>query len=92
MHNSYERMTFYKTPRGRSKKVRKYENVDLTKEFEFRQTQREQRKQERLEELYSSQDLKALNLKDIINVDFKNMNRKELSEAQLTALENQEAS
>lgn len=36
LHNSYERMTFYKTPRGKSKKVRKYEHVDLTKEFEFR--------------------------------------------------------
>ena len=36
MHQSYEKMTFYKTPRGRSTKIRKYDNVDLTKEFEFR--------------------------------------------------------
>jgi hypothetical protein len=36
MHNSYEKMTFYKTPRGRSKKMRRYEHVDLTKEFAFR--------------------------------------------------------
>lgn len=40
MHNSYEKMTFYKAPRGRSKKIRKYEHVDLTKEFEIRQAQR----------------------------------------------------
>jgi hypothetical protein len=49
MHNSYEKMTFYKTPRGRSKKVRSYDQVDLTKEFEFRLNQREKRKRERLE-------------------------------------------
>jgi hypothetical protein len=33
-------MTFYKTPRGRSTKIRKYENIDLTKEFEYRQAVR----------------------------------------------------
>lgn len=81
LHNSYERMTFYKTPRGKSKKVRKYEHVDLTKEFEFRSAQREKAKQERLEQLYSSHDLQALELKDLINLDYKNINRRELTEA-----------
>jgi len=66
MHQSYEQMTFYKTPRGRSRKMRKYENVDLSKEFEVRQNQRDARKQERLEQLYSEHDLKALGLKDIV--------------------------
>jgi hypothetical protein len=37
-------MTFYKTPRGRSNKIRKYENIDLTKEFEYRQAIRENKK------------------------------------------------
>ena len=35
-HNSYEKMTFYKAPSARSKKLRKYSNIDLTKEFEHR--------------------------------------------------------
>jgi hypothetical protein len=46
-------MTFYKTPRGRSRKMRKFSDIDLTKEFEFRLKQREARKKKRLEELYS---------------------------------------
>ena len=48
MHNSYEKMTFYKAPRGRSKKVRKYDHVDLSKEFEFRTEQREALKQQKI--------------------------------------------
>jgi len=44
LHDRYEQMTFYKTPRGRSKKIRKYEHVDLTKEFEYRHAQRELKK------------------------------------------------
>jgi len=36
MHNSYEKMTFLKAPAGRSKKIRRYDHIDLTKEFEFR--------------------------------------------------------
>ena len=91
MHNSYEKMTFYKTPRGRSKKIRKYDNVDLTKEFQFRQAQRDQLKQEKLEELYESHDLKSMELKDLISLDYQKVDRKELSEAQLAALEKQEA-
>lgn len=52
MHARYEKMTFYKTPRGRSRKVRRYENVDLSKEFEVRAKKREERKRLKLEELY----------------------------------------
>jgi len=37
LHNSYEKMTFYKAPGGRSKKIRKFEHIDLSKEFEIRQ-------------------------------------------------------
>ena len=55
-HNSYEKMTFYKAPAGRSKKLRRYSNIDLTKEFEFREKQREALKKEKLEELYVKHD------------------------------------
>jgi len=71
MHNKYEKMTFYKAPRGRSRKVRKYADVDLTKEFEFRLNQREARKKKRLQELYSKHDLKALGLSELISLDNK---------------------
>ena len=95
MHNSYERMTFYKTPRGRSKKMRKYAHIDLTKEFEFRKEQREKLKQEKLERLYESHDRKALSIKDIIAVDTAAQvagegeleDHKELTEDQLVAIE-----
>ena len=91
MHQSYEKMTFYKTPRGRSRKIRKYEHVDLSKEFEFRQKQREARKQERLEQLYSEHDLKALGLKDVVAVeDLKNVDRSQLNAEQVKAIEQQE--
>lgn len=66
LHQSYEKMTFYKTPRGRSNKIRKYENIDLTKEFEYRQAVRESKKKEKLEDLYKSHDLKAFELKDLV--------------------------
>lgn len=69
MHQRYEKMTFYKTPRGKSRKIRKYEHVDLSKEFEIRVKQREARKKERLEELYQDHDQKALGLKDIVNIE-----------------------
>lgn len=88
MHNSYEKMTFYKTPRGRSKKIRNYDQIDLTKEFEFRLLQREARKKQRLQELYSQHDLKALGLKDLVAIS--NIDRSKLSQEEVTALETQE--
>ena len=89
MHNSYEKMTFYKAPRGRSKKIRKYEHVDLTKEFEIRQAQRNEVKQRRLEELYADHDLKALGISDILTLN-KAVDRKDLTEEQIQALDVQE--
>jgi hypothetical protein len=59
-------LTLFKAPRGRSKKVRRYSDVDLTKEFEFRLNQREAKKQRRLEELYSLHDMQALGLNDLV--------------------------
>ena len=73
-------MTFYKTPRGKSRKIRKYEHVDLSKEFEIRVNQRETRKKERLEELYQDHDQKALGLKDLVSLEeFKNVDHAELT-------------
>jgi hypothetical protein len=37
-------MTFYRTPRGKSRKIRKFEHVDISKEFDFRARQREMKK------------------------------------------------
>lgn len=88
LHNSYEKMTFYKTPRGRSKKIRKYANVDLSKEFEYRQAQREKRKMEKLEDLYKLHDIKALGLKDLVAISDKE--RSEMNEEELAALQQQE--
>lgn len=91
MHQRYEKMTFYKTPRGKSRKMRKYEHVDLSKEFEIRVKQREARKMGRLEELYEEHDRKALSLKDIVNLEeFKNVDRAEMTPEQITAIEQQE--
>jgi hypothetical protein len=55
-----------KAPRSRSKKQRRYENVDVTKQFELRYKKREAEKKQKLEELYAKHDLKALEIKDVI--------------------------
>lgn len=83
-------MTFYKAPRGRSKKVRKYDHVDLTKEFEFRQSQRDLKKQKSLEELYSQHDLQALGLSDLISLDNKELDLAKLTPEQIKAIETQQ--
>ena len=87
MHQSYEKMTFYRTPRGRSRKIRKYEHIDISKEFDFRDTQREMRKQRVLEDLYSKHDLEALGLNDLVP---SNVDRSKMSEDEIKALEVQE--
>ena len=90
LHNSYEKMTFYKAPAGRSKKVRSYDHIDLTKEFEMRQAKREQKKQQRLEELYSRHDMQALGLSDLVTFDPDKIDKSQLKEEDLRALELQE--
>ena len=42
MHNQLEQAKFYRPDRARSSKVRRYEQVDLTREFEIRAQRREQ--------------------------------------------------
>ena len=54
-----------KAPRGKSKKMRRYEHVDLTKEFELRNKKREVEKLQKLEELYERHDRRALEMKEV---------------------------
>ena len=54
-----------KAPRSRSKKARRYEHVDLTKEFEIRRDKREAEKVQKLNELYEKHDKRALELKGL---------------------------
>ena len=58
-----------KAPRAASKKIRKYEQVDLTREFEIRQERREQAKKEKLEELYVKHDNKVSKMKDLVFIE-----------------------
>jgi len=48
VHNQLEQMKFYRPDRARSTKMRRYEQIDLTREFEIRAQKREQNKQQRL--------------------------------------------
>jgi hypothetical protein len=41
VHRSYEKLFFYNAPRARSKKVRKFEHIDITREFEILTARRE---------------------------------------------------
>lgn len=56
VHRSYERMFLSKAPRSRSTKIRRYEHVDVTKEFEILKQRREALKQQKVEELYEKHD------------------------------------
>ncbi len=65
VHRSYEKIFFYQAPRGRSKKVRKYEHIDVTREFEILTARREKAKAEALEQLYEKHDIKMSQLNDL---------------------------
>jgi hypothetical protein len=52
-------------PRARSKKLRRYEHVDLTREFELRTKRREAHKQERLDDLYAKHDKRAAEMRSM---------------------------
>ena len=45
-----------KAPRAKSKKLRRYSDIDVNKEFEIRHQKREKEKKEKLEELYKKHD------------------------------------
>ena len=58
-----------KAPRSRAKRARRYENIDLTKDFELRTKKRETEKLKKLEELYEKHDQRAaLELKDVVSL------------------------
>ena len=58
LHRSYEKVFFYNAPRARSKKVRKYEHIDITREFEILTQRRHEAKRDKLEQLYAKHDEK----------------------------------
>ena len=66
VHNQLEGMKNYRPPRAASKKVRRYEQVDLTREFEIRVKRREQEKQKRLNELYEKHDKRAAEIRSVM--------------------------
>jgi hypothetical protein len=41
VHRTYEKLFFYNAPRARSKKMRRYEHIDVTREFEILTARRE---------------------------------------------------
>ena len=65
LHRSYESLFFYNAPRGRSKKTRRYEHIDITREFEILTARRNVQKAERLEELYDKHDQKVSLIRDV---------------------------
>ena len=58
-------MFFYNAPRGRSRKLRKYEHVDVTREFEILTKRRESLKTEKLEELYEKHDERVSKIREV---------------------------
>ncbi|CAI2360045.1 unnamed protein product [Moneuplotes crassus] len=69
--NYYERTTLTQVPRSKTAKIRKYANVDISKNFEKKQKRYEEYKTEMLGELY--------NLNDSQIPDFAKSNSSELS-------------
>lgn len=68
VHNQLEQMKFYRSPRARSIKARRYEQIDLTREFEIRAQRRESEKQRKLTQLYENHDKKAAQIRAITPV------------------------
>ena len=58
VHKGYESLFFYNAPRARSKKIRKYEHIDVSREFEILTAKRESLKQQKLDEIYEKHDEK----------------------------------
>jgi hypothetical protein len=56
IHRSYESVFFYNAARGRSKKMRRYEHVDIAREFEILTARRNVKKTEELKKLYERHD------------------------------------
>ena len=83
VHNQLEGMKFYRADRSRSTKIRRYEQVDLTREFQIRTEQREKEKQRRLEELYESHDARASKIRAVTAMSQQNQaGQSDLSEGE----------
>jgi len=58
VHRSYEKLFFYNAPRARSKKLRRYQNIDITREFEILTARREKKKEQALDLIYEKHEIK----------------------------------
>ena len=58
VHRSYEKLFFYNAPRARSKKLRRYEHIDITREFEILTARREKKKEQALDLIYEKHEIK----------------------------------
>lgn len=56
-------------PRAKGKRVRRYAQVDIQREFEIRNAEREKRKKAALNRIYSEYDKKALEMRELVTVD-----------------------
>jgi hypothetical protein len=65
----YERNKQVKAPRAKGKRVRKYAQIDITREFEVKQQKRELEKNKALNQVYADYDRKALEMKDIVAIE-----------------------
>ena len=65
----YERQKHHKMPRAKGKRVRRYAQVDIQREFEIRNAEREKRKKAALNRIYSEYDKKALEMRELVTVD-----------------------
>ena len=69
VHRGYEKLFFYNAPRSRSKKIRRFDHIDVTREFEILTERREKAKYERIEELYEKHDEKQAKIQSVVIKD-----------------------
>lgn len=65
VHRGYEKLFFYNAPRSRSKKIRRFDHIDVTREFEILTARREKSKYDRINELYEKHDLKQAKIQSV---------------------------
>ena len=78
--NYYEGTTLTKAPRSMSRKVRKYANIDISKDFERRTDKYEHKKKQVLEELYNTHGDNLIGDDGLIRQDMINSFTNELME------------
>lgn len=69
VHRGYEKLFFYNAPRSRSKKIRRFDHIDVTREFEILTSRREKAKYDRIDELYEKHDQKQAQIQSVVIKD-----------------------